>query len=363
MPMMLTKLRHLLCFHPIDCSLYFITKRQKSFLQNIYLNHTKKRNNSASFSTSICHNSSSIKDNKKTNIMAATKLEEQIKTLAQNYEQNGYAVVSNFLTDDQVESMRTEARRLIKEESRSESNKLQVFGNDFNMKSRYFLESSDKICYFFEKNAVNLDTSELQLPEEQSLAKIAHALHSLNPIFSKITSSEPVKDIFRAIGFIEPTVVQSMVIFKNPKVGGAYTPHQDASFLYSEPASCLAGIWLALDDATPENGCLEFIPGSHKWPVARRFVRTDNTQDGENLLDWTAPPVVYDESKFVKVPVKRGDLVLIHGLVVHRSAANNSDKPRWIYTFHAYDKARSVYSDKNWLQINVNNTFMPVYAS
>lgn len=286
----------------------------------------------------------------------------KLEQLVRSYQQNGFGVIENFLSNEEVEMMRNEASRLIREESRIKCNSLQIFGNDFNMKSKYFLDSSDKICYFFEKNAVNLETLQLQMPEDQSLAKIAHALHCLNPVFSKITTSQKVKDVFRSIGYVEPTVVQSMVIFKNPKVGGAYTPHQDASFLYTEPIH-LVGIWFALDDATTLNGCLEFIPGSHKWPLVRRFVKTGNTQDGDDLLEWTAPSCDFDESQFFAVPVKRGDLVLIHGLVVHRSAANNSDKPRWIYTFHAYDKGRSVYCKKNWLQKNVNDTFTPIYAS
>lgn len=285
----------------------------------------------------------------------------QAGRLADCFQRDGFAVVHDFLTHEQVEAMRNEAKRLIRDESRSKSNELQVFGNDFNMKSRYFLNSSDTICYFFEKGAVNSKTGQLQLPEEQSLAKIAHALHSLNPVFNRVTASPKVREVFKAVGFLEPTVVQSMVIFKNPKVGGAYTSHQDASFLFVEPMH-LAGLWLALDDATLENGCLEFIPGSHHWPLARRFVRAESEQDGENLLEWTAPVQQYDESQFVKVPVKRGDMVLIHGLVVHRSAANSSERPRWIYTFHAYDKGRSVYCKKNWLQENQNKTFMPIYG-
>lgn len=292
---------------------------------------------------------------------ASNQFQLQLETLRKTYKQDGYGVIKNFLNEDEVMSMRQEASRLIREESRSEANKLQIFGNEINMKSRYFLDSSDKICYFFEKNAVNMDTLELQLPEDRSLAKIGHALHCLNTTFKGVTTSQRVKDVFKALDFIDPTVVQSMVIFKNPQVGGAYTPHQDASFLYAEPLH-LAGLWLALDDATPENGCLEFVPRSHEWPLKRRYVRTGNVNDGENLLDWTAPPIEVDDKEFVKVPVKRGDLVVIHGLVVHRSASNTSDKPRWIYTFHAYDKGRSVYSDKNWLQINVNQTFLPIYS-
>ena len=43
----------------------------------------------------------------------------------------------------------------------------------------------------------------------------------------------------------------------------AVSPHQDASFLYTEPLGRVLGVWIALEDATLENGCLWFIPGSH----------------------------------------------------------------------------------------------------
>ncbi len=44
----------------------------------------------------------------------------------------------------------------------------------------------------------------------------------------------------------------------------AVVPHQDATYLYMEPSLKMIGFWIALEDATLENGCLSFIPGSHK---------------------------------------------------------------------------------------------------
>lgn len=288
-----------------------------------------------------------------------------VEKLASSFEKDGYGVIENFLTNEEIESLRNESSRLIREESIKEQQR-QIFGNVYNSKSDYFVTSGDKIRYFFEKNAFNSETNQLIVPQEQSLAKIGHALHCSNPVFKQLTTSEKVCQVFKAIGFGEPTVVQSMVIFKNPKVGGEYTPHQDASFLCTEPIH-LAGIWLALDDATIENGCLQFIPGSHKCPLARRFVKIDENEkldgDEDSLLKWTGPVVDYEEEKFVQVPVKRGSLVLIHGLVVHRSAPNNSENPRWIYTFHAYDKSRAAYLADNWLQASDNDTFMPIYSN
>jgi phytanoyl-CoA hydroxylase len=60
-----------------------------------------------------------------------------------------------------------------------------------------------------------------------------------------------------------PVVCQSMYIFKPPFIGGEIRAHQDASYLYADPIE-MVGFWIALEDATEENGCLQFIPGSHK---------------------------------------------------------------------------------------------------
>lgn len=50
---------------------------------------------------------------------------------------------------------------------------------------------------------------------------------------------------------------------QQPGIGGEVVPHQDNTFLYTDPPTC-TGMWLALEDATIKNGCLWAIPGSHK---------------------------------------------------------------------------------------------------
>lgn len=286
---------------------------------------------------------------------------ENIRKAAEAFERDGFAFVENFLSDEEVEALRQESRRLIYEESVKER-KHQIFGNEYNAKSEYFVQSGSKIGYFYEKKAFKEGTSELNGPIDQSIAKIGHALHALNPVFKAASTNKKIKDVFRAIKFNDPTILQSMVIFKNPKVGGEYTPHQDGSFLTTDPPEHVAGIWLALDDATAENGCLEFIPGSHRLPLLRRFVRS-KSKSSDALIEWTSPPNEYQDDQFVSVPVKRGDMVLIHGLVIHRSAANQSNHARWIYTFHVYDKGQSVYLNDNWLQPEINDTFIPIFAN
>ena len=98
-----------------------------------------------------------------------------------------------------------------------------------------------------------------------------------------------------------------MYIFKQPYIGGEVKPHQDASYLYTEPLK-ECGVWIALEDCTVENGCLSFIPGSQKYELATRFIRNPNKEefDAGKYLIYTKDNVNYDEKDFVPVPVKAG---------------------------------------------------------
>ena len=164
------------------------------------------------------------------------------------------------------------------------------------------------------------------------------------------------------MSMVEPQIVQSMFIFKQPKIGGAVTDHVDATFLQVDPMDHVVGVWIAVDEATVENGCLWFIPGSHKTSkLDYRFVRTNSTNPSDPLLKFIGERPVYDQSKFVAVPVPRGSLVLIDGLVVHKSEPNKSEKSRHAYTFHVADAHGTKWMDNNWLQETSDYNFPNLY--
>ena len=162
--------------------------------------------------------------------------------------------------------------------------------------------------------------------------------------------------IARDLGFQDPRVLQSMVICKQPEIGGRVPPHQDSVFLFTNPPSAV-GFWYALEDATVDNGCLSFAAGSHRRaPIRDRFVRGEDgkgttfaSNDGEQ---W---PNDLEEDKEVKKEVytleevKAGTLVLIHGNLLHKSEKNTSMKGRIIYTFHMIEGGHE-YDQRNWLQ-------------
>ena len=197
-------------------------------------------------------------------------------------------------------------------------------------------------------------------PKSRAVNKIGHYLHALSPPFAKLLSPDSIHSpsaIARSLGFRSPRCLQSMIICKQPEIGGAVPPHQDSTFLYTNPPSAV-GFWYALEDATVENGCLSFLPGSHRRAeIGKRFVRkidgsgTEFIDNDENKFPaGTKVGTGQTEGEYKLGEVNAGSLVLIHGNLLHKSEKNVSQKGRIIYTFHVIEGEGAVYDERNWLQ-------------
>ena len=207
---------------------------------------------------------------------------------------------------------------------------------------RYFRESGDEIRFFFEKGAFDAG-GRLIKDKHAAMNKIGHAMHDLDPVFDRFSRDPRLAALARASGSRDPGLVQSMVIFKPPRIGGEVDCHQDASFLHTEPVS-VTGFWFALEDADETNGCLLGIPGVHRRRLRERF-----HYDGDALVmtklgekDWPIEP----KSPLV---APKGTLVVLHGLAPHRSAPNTRPRSREAYALHVVDRAAR-WSADNWLR-------------
>eukprot|EP01102_Stenamoeba_stenopodia_P005697 TRINITY_DN16438_c0_g1_i1.p1 TRINITY_DN16438_c0_g1~~TRINITY_DN16438_c0_g1_i1.p1 ORF type:complete len:309 (-),score=53.85 TRINITY_DN16438_c0_g1_i1:53-979(-) len=281
--------------------------------------------------------------------------EEELERIGQDIEKNGYAVIESLLPDAQINAIRDHAFELVDQwEAPTDPNEVSVFQTrNQEKKDQYFLTSGDKIRFFFEESAFD-NEGNLKQSKRISINKIGHGLHLHDPVFRKFSHQQLIAQLSKvSMKLQQPAIVQSMVIFKQPRIGGFVNVHQDSAFIHTEPLSCY-GFWFALEDTNLENGCLWVQPGSHKdesgnWILQRRFV---NRPENDSLVfDPPVPPPEFDKEKYIPVQCPRGSLVLIHGSVFHMSFENKSEHSRNVYTFHVLDQKCS-YSKDNWLQIN-----------
>ena len=208
---------------------------------------------------------------------------------------------------------------------------------------KYFEKSGDKIRFFFEQDAFD-DDGNLRQSKENSLNKIGHAMHDIDPVFDSFSRTAKLAAVVDSLGYEDPVILQSMYIFKPPRIGGEVYCHQDSTFLYTDPESCI-GFWFALEDATIENGCMHFIPGGHNGALKELHYRDENGKMTFKTLD-DAP---WPEGATVPAEAKAGTLVIFDGRAPHLSGANLSDKSRHAYTLHVIDR-NSRYPAENWLQ-------------
>ena len=204
------------------------------------------------------------------------------------YHKNGYLIVPNALSSDEIESLRTETTAICRGDRGEVNNLPEVTPED----------SDDEV--------------------NQRVLCI-HMIHKISPIMYEALSHPVMTETLTRI--IGPNVkcMQSMLFIKaSGKPGQAW--HQDEIYIPTRDRS-LTGGWIALDDATIENGCLYVIPGSHKrgilWP---QRVQHDSRFDCAHET-FRFP---YSDDDAIPVEVKAGSIVFFNGYLLHRSMPNRT---------------------------------------
>jgi phytanoyl-CoA hydroxylase len=125
-----------------------------------------------------------------------------------------------------------------------------------------------------------------------------------------------LNEVMTALLGREPFAVQTMLYFK-PAGGRGQALHQDQYYLRVNPGTCIAA-WMALDPCDEANGCLQVVPGSHKWPV----LCTTKADTERSFTDVTVP--IPEGTAVAPVIMAPGDVLFFHGSLVHGSYPNTT---------------------------------------
>ncbi len=203
--------------------------------------------------------------------------------------------------------------------------------------------------------------------EIESLADVKHPGHHLFYEYHSNESADPSTVLFHALGAWRITpglhdvlwnprfiVAASQLLgdvplrfwhdqlfCKPPKKGGVVAWHQDYSYwTRTKPVAHLT-CWCGLDDSTEENGCLQYVPGSHRWGLLQKPALAGDLMGIENFLT----PEQRKAFKPIPVETKAGEAIFHHPLTLHGSGENKSDQPRRAFVINVF--ADGVISDTN----------------
>lgn len=129
---------------------------------------------------------------------------------------------------------------------------------------------------------------------------------------------EPLLNVLRRILGDEPDMFQDMALLKPPRLGREKPWHQDNAYFNVAAGTPVVGFWLALDEATPENGCMFFQPGRQKEGPIPHF----------NRRDWQICDTDVVGRGVLAAPLGPGGCLIFDGMVPHGTPSNRSGRRR-----------------------------------
>lgn len=164
--------------------------------------------------------------------------------------------------------------------------------------------------------------------DESTQELVRQLMHSelISPTLNALLRSDPVLDIVEDLIGPNISLFHSKLLPKSKGAGAEVPWHQDYAYWRRDTNQPLmVNCMLAIDSADKFNGCLEFIPGSHKWGLQEH----ERHQEAFGVF---LPGRYYPREEGLSIPMAPGDALFFTSLVIHGSAPNQSDVDRWANT-------------------------------
>ena len=225
----------------------------------------------------------------------------------EQYERDGYLVVEKLIDPDRVRALAERLREYTHGDRATTGLRVQV--------------------------EPKVERGELKVAQRGDGIRKVEGLVEHDDLFAALGSDPAIVGPIAQIVGPDVKMFRNAALLKPPGVGSSKGVHQDAPYWPIEPMS-ECSCWFAIDDATPENGCMALLPGAHKLGTLPHVHVTD---------DYVVEEGRYATGDLVLAPLKAGGGVLFHALLPHYTAANSSGSWRRAIAL-SYMSAQSRYT-------------------
>jgi hypothetical protein len=241
-----------------------------------------------------------------------TLSEEQIA----RFRRDGYLAFADMFTPEEVEGARTALSELVQE----------LVSGGFEQHRTFWLRPGTRFGIQFEREY----TPDVNDPELELKVRKFQWYVDQHPLLQRLESSAAVRGPITSLLGSSPIMFQDMALVKPPYIGREKPWHQDNAYFSVEPLDAVVGVWIALDDATVENGCMHVLAGGHLEGARKHIHDTDCEIPREKI----------DPSRVVPVELPAGGALIFAGMLPHQTPPNSSSERRRAVQWH-YRSAQS----------------------
>ena len=237
------------------------------------------------------------------------------------YHQNGYLAFENVLTGEEVEAARSALSQItarLMDEARD--GRAQVIEAKLGAKGNYagvrIQEMDGPFGISFESSIgkpLVLSNGEAEV----SFRKL-FGYRDTHPVFQALMDNPKIKGFIERILEQEAILKAEMALSKPPLIGSEKPWHQDNAYFDHLPLEAIATAWIALDDATMQNGCMHVMAGMHTGE-AFKHIHTFDCQIVEGRINY---------SKAIPIEMKAGSAMFFSGMLPHQTPPNHSSQRR-----------------------------------
>ena len=218
--------------------------------------------------------------------MSPFDLHKHAQRLHHEFNLDGYVSIPNFFSADEIERISENKQRFVRD---------------------VVPTMPDTEVYYDDKN----DTSTL---------KQLQNMWQHDPFFGEMVASNSKLAALSEICLGEPSRPTNLQYFnKSPSANTPTPPHQDGYFFHLTPSKAVT-MWFALEDIEPEQGCVNYVQGSHRYGM-RAHGSSGTLGFSQTILDFGLPHDLENAKSF---PCKAGHLIAHHSLTIHWADGNTS---------------------------------------
>lgn len=241
----------------------------------------------------------------------------------QAYLTDGYIVREGVLSPEQIEEVKEALSRMVRKYGPDRSLADLVPGTAGSIGGGTMVRKRDS-QFFIQFEAG--EEPRLDDPEalELQVRKFMYFADE-EPVFRDMLSGEsPIARTASALLEDSILLFQDMALIKPPKIGATKPWHQDSAYFSVSPLNAVCGVWIAVDEATVQNGCMHMLRGQHHQGPLKHEHKRDCEIHVRKL----------DLSTLVPVPLKPGSALFFSGMIPHETPPNRSAHRRRALQFH-----------------------------